>query len=190
MKYIITVGIIYWINLLAAAVVHADFVYDLQATLEPNSVIMIDQAPHFYDMFHIYADGTATVTFENDNASLTSPTDLQGEYSDPYLYLYILDTFSFPGVNGFSASYVLADEDDDGNSDVGEGLYFYLEEFSFTDDVIAMVTSYDPLAIGTVDFNIYSNEELNIQNIPEPMATTLVLTGASILILMRKQKVT
>ena len=119
---------------------YADYIYDLTATLSPSSMVTIEQQPHFYQMYHLVADGEATVTFTNYDADLISPTD-NGEYSDPYLYLYILEELDFSNINSFSRAYVLYDEDDDGNEDVAEGLYFYLPDITFTNELVAMVTS-------------------------------------------------
>ena len=185
MKYIITIGIIYWINLIAAAIVHADYIYDLTATLNPNSMVTIDQQPHFYEMYHLVADGEATVTFNNYDADLISPTD-NGEYSDPYLYLYILEELDFSNINSFSRAYVLYDEDDDGNEDVDEGLYFYLPDVTFTNELVAMVTSYEPMTTGTVDFTIESDTPLTV--IPEPYAVGFVLVGGATLLLTRNRR--
>ncbi len=185
-KFLISICILYWINLITACSVKADFMYNLQATLSPNSVVEIEQEPHYYEMFHIYADGAATVTFDNYNANLISPYD-NGEYSDPYLYLYILDAVTFNTLNTFSPSYVLYDEDDDGNEDLGNGLYFYLEDVTFTNQLLAMVTSYEPMTTGTVDFNLYSDEPLNVYSIPEPTATALILLSGSIIFLARQK---
>ena len=185
MKTLIALAIFYWVNIVAASIALSDYIYDLQATLNPNATISIDQQPHFYEMFYIYADGEATLTFDNYNANLISPYD-NGEYSDPYLYLYIVDNFTFPNLNAFSKSYVLLTEDDDGNEDVGEGLYFYLSDITFTNEIVAMVTSYDPMTTGTVDFNIYSDAELSV--VPEPVALGFVFVGGVTLLLTRKRK--
>jgi len=164
---------------------YADYIYDLTATLSPSSMVTIEQQPHFYQMYHLVADGEATVTFTNYDADLVSPTD-QGEYSDPYLYLYILEELNFGNINSFSRAYVLYDEDDDGNEDVAEGLYFYLPDVIFTNELVAMVTSYEPMTTGTVDFTIESDTALTV--IPEPVAVGLILTGGFTLLLARKRK--
>ena len=164
---------------------YADYIYDLTATLSPSSTVSIEQQPHFYQMYHLVADGEATVTFTNYDADLVSPTD-NGEYSDPYLYLYILEELDFSNINSFSRAYVLYDEDDDGNEDVAEGLYFYLPDVTFTNELVAMVTSYEPMTTGTVDFTIASDTALTV--IPEPMAVGLVLLGGATLILARKRQ--
>lgn len=164
---------------------YADYIYDLTATLSPSSTVSIEQQPHFYQMYHLVADGEATVTFTNYDADLISPTD-QGEYSDPYLYLYILEELDFSNINSFSRAYVLYDEDDDGNEDVAEGLYFYLPDVTFTNELVAMVTSYEPMTTGTVDFTISSDTALTI--IPEPVAVGLILTGGFTLLLARKRQ--
>jgi hypothetical protein len=136
-------------------------------------------------MYHLVADGEATVTFTNYDADLVSPTD-QGEYSDPYLYLYILEELDFSNINSFSRAYVLYDEDDDGNEDVAEGLYFYLADVIFTNELVAMVTSYEPMTTGTVDFTIASDTALTV--IPEPVAVGLIFVGGVTLLLTRKRK--
>jgi hypothetical protein len=164
---------------------YADYIYDLTATLSPSSMVTIEQQPHFYQMYHLVADGEATVTFTNYDADLVSPTD-QGEYSDPYLYLYILEELDFSNINSFSRAYVLYDEDDDGNEDVAEGLYFYLADVIFTNELVAMVTSYEPMTTGTVDFTIESDTALTV--IPEPVAVGLIFVGGVTLLLTRKRK--
>jgi len=164
---------------------YADYIYDLTATLTPSSMVTIEQQPHFYQMYHLVADGEATVTFTNYDADLVSPTD-QGEYSDPYLYLYILEEINFGNINSFSRAYVLYDEDDDSNEGVGEDLYFYLPDVTFTNELVAMVTSYEPMTTGTVDFTIESDTALTV--IPEPVAVGLILVGGATLILARKRQ--
>ena len=185
-KILISLGIIYWINLIAAGIVKADYIYDFQAELHPSSMVTIEQAPHFYEMYHLVADGEATVTFTNYDADLVSPYD-DGQYSDPYLYLYILEELDFSNINSFSRAYVLYDEDDDSNEGVGEDLYFYLADVTFTNELVAMVTSYEPMTTGTVNFNISSNEELNVYAIPEPATTALIIVSGSILFLARQK---
>ena len=164
---------------------YADYIYDLTATLSPSSTVSIEQQPHFYQMYHLVADGEATVTFTNYDADLISPTD-NGEYSDPYLYLYILEELDFSNINSFSRAYVLYDEDDDGNEDVAEGLYFYLPDVTFTNELVAMVTSYEPMTTGTVDFTIESDTALTV--IPEPVAVGLIFVGGATLLLARKRQ--
>jgi len=166
--------------------VYADYIYDLTATLNSSSTVSIEQESHYYQMFHLVADGEATVDFINYDADLVSPTD-QGEYSDPYLYLYILEELDFGSINSFSRSYVLYDEDDDGNEDVAQGLYFYLSDVTFTNELVAMVTSYEPMTTGTVNFTIDSNKMLTV--IPEPTAVGLVLIGGATLVLIRNRAV-
>jgi hypothetical protein len=164
---------------------YADYIYDLTATLSTNSMVTIEQQPHFYQMYHLVADGEATVTFANYDADLVSPTD-QGEYSDPYLYLYLLEELDFSNINSFSRAYVLYDEDDDGNEGVGEDLYFYLADVTFTNELVAMVTSYEPMTTGTVDFTIESDTSLTV--IPEPVAVGFILVGGFTLLLTRKRQ--
>jgi len=165
--------------------VYAEYIYDLTATLSSNSTVSIEQQPHYYEMYHLVADGEATVNFINYDADLVSPYD-NGQYSDPYLYLYILEELDFGSINSFSRSYVLYDEDDDGNEDVAEGLYFYLPNVTFTNELVAMVTSYEPMTTGTVDFKIESDKALTI--IPEPVAVGLILTGGFTLLIARKRQ--
>ena len=98
------------------------------------------------------------------------------DYNDPYLYL--LTSFQ-QSVDNFIY------EDDDGNEDVEEGLFFYLSDITFTNNLIALVTSYDPEVKGTADFTITSNNQLYI--IPEPLAISLIATsGLTLLIIKRK----
>tara|TARA_Y100000004_G_scaffold167627_1_gene200313 strand:+ start:3370 stop:3927 length:558 start_codon:yes stop_codon:yes gene_type:complete len=185
MKTLLALAIFYWINLVAASVSLADYVYNLTASLEENSPITIEQQTHYYEMFHITSSGEATVTFDNYDANLISPYD-NGEYSDPYLYLYLLQNTSVPSINGLSKTYILYDEDDDGNEEIAQGLYFYLPDVTFTNEMIAIVTSYDPLTTGTVDFNLYSDSPLTV--IPEPYAVAFVLVGGATITLLRKRK--
>lgn len=160
--------------LLLASFVNADIVYDYEAVLSEANVVTIDQEEHYYDLFYITAEGEATISFFNYDADLT-------DYDDPYLYLYLPEEKSFNGLEQFTASYYLADEDDDGNYDMEEGLFFYLPNFTFTNEVLAMVTSYDPEQTGTVNFNITSDTPLTV--IPEPQAIVLIaLTGAGLLL--------
>tara|TARA_R100000278_G_scaffold121404_1_gene105292 strand:+ start:1839 stop:2417 length:579 start_codon:yes stop_codon:yes gene_type:complete len=174
------------IVLLLASTVRGDlYEYDLQALLTESNPVTIDQETHYYDMFYIYSDGPAELTFDNYNANLISPYD-NGEYSDPYLYLYNLEETSFPNINGFTTSYVLFAEDDDGNEDVAEGLFFYLDNIVMTNHMVAMVTSYDPNTTGTVDFTIISDSNLTIDTIPEPLTTSLIFTAGTLLIILRR----
>ena len=77
------------------------------------------------------------------------------------------------------------DEDDDSNEDSPEGLYFYLDNVLIHNQLVAIVSSYDPYVIGTVDFTVTSNQPLSI--IPEPQAIGLiVLGGVGLLIAKRK----
>ena len=164
---------------------YANYIYDLTATLSTNSTVSIEQQPHFYEMFHLVADGEATVDFINYDADLVSPYD-DGEYSDPYLYLYILEEINFSNINSFSRAYVLYDEDDDGNEGVAKGLYFHLADVIFTNELVAMVTSYEPMTTGTVDFTIESDTALTVT--PEPVAVGLIVVGGFALLLSRKRQ--
>lgn len=182
---LILIFILYWINLMAACTAKADYSYNLKAVLSSNNSVIIENELHYYDLFHIYADNIASITFDNYDADLISPYD-QGDYSDPYLYLYTLNNFSFPGINAFSSQYILVAEDDDGNEDIGNGLFFYYDDFVFTNQAVAIVTSYDPDTIGTVDFNIYSDETLTI--VPEPYAISFAIMGGLLLLMIRQRK--
>jgi hypothetical protein len=170
------VGIL--IVLLLAGTINADYIYDFEAVLTESNPITIEQETHYYDLFYIYSDGPAQLTFNNYDANLTSPYD-NGEYSDPYLYLY--NNFNVLNYNNFIY------EDDDGNEELAEGLYFFLDNVMMTNHMVAMVTSYDPHTTGTVDFSIISDKQLSVQTIPEPEALSLILlTGCSLLLWKRK----
>ena len=175
-EYLALGGLI--VVLLLASMVNADIVYDFEAVLSDHNSVTIDQETHYYDMFYITALGEATITFYNYDANL-------GQYDDPYLYLYLEEEKTFNGLEQFNASYYLADEDDDGNEEEAEGLFFYLPNFTFTNEVLAMVTSYDPEQTGTVNFTISSDKPLTV--IPEPQAVGLILVGGLSLLLARKR---
>jgi|TARA_R100000482_G_C5132509_1_gene153151 hypothetical protein len=175
-EYLALAGLI--IVLLIASLTRADYIYDYTAVLGEDNYFIQDNETFYYDIFEIQSELNTIVTFENYDANL-------GDYDDPYLYLYILENNSFNGINSLNQSYVLYDEDDDGNYSVNEGLYFYLEDVTFDNHLIAMVTSYDPEQTGTVDFKIYSNNELSV--IPEPQAVGLILLGGASLLLFRKR---
>jgi hypothetical protein len=49
-----------------------------------------------------------------------------------------------------------------------------------------MVTSYEPMTTGTVDFTIESDTALTV--IPEPVAVGLIFVGGVTLLLTRKRK--
>ena len=175
-EYLALAGLL--IVILLASFVNADIVYDYEALLSEDNVVTIDQEDHYYDLFYITADGEATVSFFNYDANLT-------DYDDPYLYLYLPEEKSFNGLQQFTASYYLADEDDDGNEEMEEGLFFYLPNFTFTNEVLAMVTSYDPEQTGTVNFNITSDTPLTV--IPEPQSIGLIcLTGLGLLLCRKR----
>ena len=182
-EYLAIIGII--LVVLLASIVNADlYEYNLQANLTEDKVVYIEQEPHYYDLFYINSDNTALLTFLNYNANLGS-SNISYDYNDPYLYLYEKESTVFGSINNFSDSYSLINEDDDGNTDEGEGLYFYLEDIALNSQIVALITSYDPMVTGTVDFTIYSNEELVI--IPEPQAIGLIFLGASTLLIFRKR---
>lgn len=182
-EYLALAGII--IVLLLAGIAKGDLSYNLQANLLDNNVMMIDQQPHYYDMFNIYADGETTITLNNYNANLGS-SNLAYDYNDPYLYLYTIEEQSFNGIESFNNVYTLIAEDDDGNENSPEGLYFYLADLTFTNNLIAVITSYDPYVTGTVDFDIISNKDLVIAQIPEPAAIGFICVGGGILLLINR----
>ncbi len=161
--------------LLAAMVSSADLTYNLRAELE-DQYIYIDNEKHYYDIFFISTPSYATVTIDNYAADLGSSNE-NYDYNDPYLYL-------LPSFQQSINNYIY--EDDDGNEDVEEGLFFYLADITFTNNMIALVTSYDPEVKGTVDFNIISDNQLMI--IPEPAAISLLFTAGILLIVLRKNK--
>ena len=51
---------------------YADYEYDLTATLSEGNYFFEEQEKFHYDVFRIYADGDATVTFDNYDADLVS----------------------------------------------------------------------------------------------------------------------
>ena len=163
---------------------YADFQYDLQATLLEGNYFFEDQDKFHYDIFHIYAEGEATVTFDNYDADLFSYQD-EYDYNDPHLYLYTIDSRAFTGVDGFSSVYTLYASDDDGNYDLAEGLFFYLPNITFTNELVAIITSYDPESVGTVDFKIMSDKNLTV--IPEPAVMGLAGLAGGMLLLIRKR---
>ena len=150
------------------------YVYDLEATLTESNVIYVDQEPFYYDIFYISTPNYATITFDNYNANLGS-NNQDYDYNDPYLY--ILSNFPTTLENAIYS-------DDDGNEEIGDGLFFYLSDITFTNNMIALVTSYDPDVTGTVDFKIYSDNQLMV--IPEPLAISLITLSGFGLILTRK----
>lgn len=182
-------NIFLWIGfvllIMLASITRADlYVYDLEATLTESNVTYVDQEPFYYDMFHIQTDGYATLAFDNYNADLGS-TNPDFDYNDPYLYLYTIEEPAFVGFGSGSVQLTLFDEDDDSNEDSPEGLYFYLDNVLIHNQLVAIVSSYDPYVIGTVDFTVTSNQPLSI--IPEPQAIGLiVLGGVGLLIAKRK----
>ena len=181
----IVVAFLYWILLFTASVTQADlYVYDLQADLSENNVTYVDQEPFYYDIFYIQTDGYANLAFDNYDANLSS-SNPDYDYNDPYLYLYTIEQPAFTGFNSASVQLSLFDEDDDSNEDSPEGLYFYLDNLLMHNQLVAVVSSYDPYVVGTVDFTITSNEQLYI--IPEPQTIGLIATaGLTVLIIKRK----
>ena len=184
---VIWIVLIFIVLLLAASLKsEADlYEYDLQAILtESNSIIIDNEDIHYYDLFYIYSDGPAELTFNNYNADLISPY-YERYYSDPYLYLYEEQNTIFNDIDSFTSTWVLFAEDDDGNENSPEGLYFYLDDVEMHNQLVAVVSSYDPYVVGTVDFTVTSDQPLSI--IPEPQAIGLILLGgASLLIAKRK----
>jgi hypothetical protein len=161
--------------MLGSCIAQADLSYDLRAELE-DKYIYIENEKHYYDIFYISTPSYATVTFDNYAADLGSSNE-DYDYNDPYLYL-------LPSFQQSIDNYIY--ENDDGNEDVEEGLFFYLADITFTNNMIALVTSYDPEVKGTVDFNIISDNQLMI--IPEPAAISLLFTAGILLIVLRKNK--
>ena len=184
-KYAEIIWIFIAIGLLAgvASIAQADYIYNLQANLEEGEAIYVDQEPFYYDIFHIHTDGIATLTFENYNANLGS-SNPRYDYNDPYLYLYTVQQPSFNGFGSANVQLILFDEDDDGNYDVNEGLYFFLDDITINNQLVALITSYDPYVVGTVDFSITSDKPLSI--IPEPATAGLIAIGAFGLLLIRR----
>ena len=184
-KYVEIIWIFIVIGLLAsvASIAQADYIYNLQANLEEGEAIYVDQEPFYYDIFHIHTDGIATLTFENYNANLGS-SNPRYDYNDPYLYLYTVQQPSFNGFGSANVQLILFDEDDDGNYDVNEGLYFFLDDITINNQLVALITSYDPYVVGTVDFSITSDKPLSI--IPEPATAGLIAIGAFGLLLIRR----
>jgi len=160
------------------------YVYDLEATLTENNVTYVDQEPFYYDIFHIQTDGYATLAFDNYDADLGS-TNPDFDFNDPYLYLYEIEQHTLNGFSGGSVQLTLFDEDDDGNEDSPEGLYFYLDDVQIHNQLVAVVSSYDPYVVGTVDFTVTSNQPLSI--IPEPQAISLILLGGTTLLIAKRK---
>lgn len=191
-KYIEVIWLVVGFVLLlgVAKISQGDFIYDLEAHLTPQHVLYEEEEPFYFDMFTIYTEGEATVTFENYGANMFYVGQPQEQHhvlyqpNDPYLYIYTLQQQSFNGFSGYTSSYVLTDEDDDGNYWQDEGLYFFLEDITFNNELIALVTSYESGVIGTVDFTITSNKELSI--IPEPQAFALITAGAFVLLIIKR----
>jgi len=163
---------------------YADYEYDLTATLSEGNYFFDEQEKFHYDVFRIYAEGDATVTFDNYDADLFSYQD-EYDYNDPYLYLYSIDNRVFDGTSGFAEVYTLQASDDDGNEELEEGLFFYLADVEFSNELVAVITSYDPESVGTVDFKIYSDAPLTV--VPEPATMLLVGLAGGMLLLTRKR---
>ena len=166
-----------------ASTAKGDYIYNLQANLTEGEAVYVNQQPFYYDSFHIYSDGPATLTFENYNANLGS-SNPHYDYNDPYLYLYTIETPAFNGFNSATVQLVLFDEDDDGNEDSPEGLYFFLDDVYINNQLVAIITSYDPYVTGTVDFTITSDKALYI--IPEAQTFGLISIGALSLLIARR----
>jgi len=163
---------------------YADYEYDLTANLLEENYFFEEQEKFHYDVFRIYAEGEATVTFDNYDADLFSYQD-ETNYNDPYLYLYSIENRVFDGTSGFAEVYTLQASDDDGNEELEEGLFFYLADVEFSNELVAVITSYDPESVGTVDFKIYSDAPLTV--VPEPATLFLVGLAGGALILTRKR---
>lgn len=163
---------------------YADYEYDLTATLSEGNYFFDEQEKFHYDVFRIYADGDATVTFDNYDADLFSYQD-EYDYNDPFLYLYSIENRVFDGTSGFAEVYTLQASDDDGNYEIGDGLFFYLADVEFSNELVAVITSYDPESVGTVDFKIYSDAPLTV--VPEPATALLVGLAGGMLLLTRKR---
>jgi hypothetical protein len=184
MKKII-IWIAFVIVLMLASITRGDlYVYDLEATLTESNVTYVDQEPFYYDMFHIQTDGYATLAFDNYDADLGS-SNPNFDYNDPYLYLYTIEEPAFVGFGSGSVQLTLFDEDDDGNEDSPEGLYFYLDDVQMHNQLVAVVSSYDPYVVGTVDFTVTSNQPLSI--IPEPQAISLIILGGMGLLIAKRK---
>jgi hypothetical protein len=181
--------IIIWIAfvlvLMLASITQADlYVYDVEATLTESNVTYVEQEPFYYDIFHIQTDGYATLAFDNYDASLGS-SNPDFDYNDPYLYIYTIEEPAFVGFGNGSVELTLFDEDDDGNEDSPEGLYFFLDDVLMHNQLVAVVSSYDPYVVGTVDFTVTSNQPLSI--IPEPLAFSLIGVGGISLLILRRR---
>ena len=164
--------------------VYGEYIYDLQANLSEGNYFFEDQEKFHYDVFRIYADGDATVTFDNYDADLFSYQD-EINYDDPFLYLYSIENRVFDGTSGFAEVYTLQASDDDGNYELDDGLFFYLADVEFSNELVAVITSYDPESVGTVDFKIYSDAPLTV--VPEPATALLVGLAGGMLLLTRKR---
>ena len=163
---------------------YADYEYDLTAILSEGNYFFEDQQKFHYDVFRIYTDSNATVTFDNYDADLFSYQD-EYNYDDPFLYLYSIENRVFDGTSGFAEVYTLQASDDDGNEELEDGLFFYLADVEFSNELVAVITSYDPESVGTVDFKIYSDAPLTV--VPEPATVLLVGLAGGALLLSRKR---
>ena len=162
----------------------ADYQYDLTANLLEQNYFFEEQEKFHYDVFRIYTEGDATVTFDNYDADLFSYQD-ETNYDDPFLYLYSIENRVFDGTSGFAEVYTLQASDDDGNEELEDGLFFYLADVEFSNELVAIITSYDPESVGTVDFKIYSDAPLTV--VPEPATVLLVGLAGGALLLTRKR---
>ena len=182
-------NIILWIAfvllIMFASITRGDlYIYDVEATLTESNVTYVDQEPFYYDIFHIQTDGYATLSFDNYDADLGS-SNPNFDYNDPYLYLYTIEEPAFVGFGSGSVQLTLFDEDDDGNENSPEGLYFYLDNVQMHNQLVAVVSSYDPYVVGTVDFTVTSNQPLSI--IPEPQAISLIILGGMGLLIAKRK---
>ena len=173
------------IIILASLTARGDlYVYNLEANLTESNVTYVEQEPFYYDVFHIQTDSFATLTFNNYNATLSS-TNSNYNFNDPYLYLYTIEEPVFNGFDGANVQLTLLDEDDDGNENSPEGLYFYLDNIEIDNQLVAVVSSYEPYSTGQVDFTVISDQQLYI--IPEPLALSFVAVGGLSLFMLKRK---
>ena len=99
--------------------------------------------------------------------------------------MYTLAPVAFEWVIAGSVHLKFFNDADDSNEDSPDGLYVYLDDVEMHNQLVAVVSSYDPYVVGTVDFTVTSDKALSI--IPEPLAFSLIgVGGISLLILRRK----